>query len=339
MCSKAHKNQVKCSGKRDRAQFVKRGEYDENTLISDYNFLQDLKRDHISTLRSGKEHETKADSKRSDAINRKAPVGPGNAGSVVLNRAQKAIVSRAKNQRHVVIRYMSPGIQRHEQNKTLWASSKSRLVWTLELSVPEVDTKPNKWIETGFHDVCKLGDLWSRLLEYTCAESANLRDGEECDQQRAKKRQKSDVVRIQLPSDDDTEHPFRSSIYKDTLDAVKKKFENTPISQTTWLIRLQDMPANKPTFCVLDPLQPLHTQLRYQTVIEFPTIYVFREVPTVWDGYKITIQRHMAKDTSEAQKDETENSIDTGGDNPEPSPVNIPASEIINKAEVTDGIE
>ncbi|KAJ1900250.1 hypothetical protein LPJ81_003983, partial [Coemansia sp. IMI 209127] len=264
---------------------------------------------------------------------------PENAGSVVLNRAQKAIVSRAKNQRHVVIRYMSPGIQRHELNKTLWASSKSRLVWTLELSVPEVEAKPNRWIETGFHDVCRLGDLWSRLLEYACAESANLREGEECGEQRAKKRQKSDVVRIQLPSDDNTEHPFRSSICKDTLDAVKQKFENIPIAQTTWLLRLQDMPANKPTFCVLDPLQPLHTQLRYQTVIEFPTIYVFSEVPTVWDGHKITIQRHMAEGTSEDKKDEAESSIAAGRDNPEPSPVNAPAPENINKAEAAGGIE
>ncbi|KAJ2561332.1 hypothetical protein IW140_006585, partial [Coemansia sp. RSA 1813] len=210
--------------------------------------------------------------------------------------------SRAKNQRHVAIRYMSPGIQRHDQNKTIWASSKSRLVWTLELSVPEVEAKPNKWIESGFHDVCKLGDLWSRLLDYSRNELAGLRKDEETGEERAKKRHRSDVVRIQLPSDDGEEHPFRSSISNDMLTAVRQKFESTPIMQTTWLIRIQDMPANKPTFCVLDPLQPLYTQLRYQTVIEFPTIYVFRKVPTIWDGHEITIKQHLAESSGVDQK-------------------------------------
>ncbi|KAJ2761549.1 hypothetical protein H4S06_001144 [Coemansia sp. BCRC 34490] len=126
---------------------------------------------------------------------------------------------------------------------------------------------------------------------------------------------KTDIVRIQLPSDDGAEHPFRSSICKILLDSIKQRFGDVPITQTTWLIRVQDMPANKPTFSVLDPQQALYTQLRYQTVIEFPTIYVFNKVPTIWDGYEITIQKNVVENSSTDQKTRSHDEHGNGVDN------------------------
>ncbi|PIA18655.1 hypothetical protein COEREDRAFT_38524, partial [Coemansia reversa NRRL 1564] len=43
-CSKDHKIKTGCSGQRDRVGFVKRADYDANTMMSDYSLLQDFTR-------------------------------------------------------------------------------------------------------------------------------------------------------------------------------------------------------------------------------------------------------------------------------------------------------
>ncbi|KAI9504537.1 hypothetical protein BX070DRAFT_222347 [Coemansia spiralis] len=305
-CSKRHKSNTGCSGKRDRTEFVKKAKYNENTLISDYSFLQDLQRDHINTLRENEELGIKVGVTKTNTTGRDTASDSKSGVGTAPSRVQKNIISRAKNNRQVLIRYMSPGIMRHQQNKTIWASSKSRLVWTIEIAVPEIDVEPRKWVETGFHDVCKLGDLWSRLIGYD-ADTTKLAnpDGSE---QNTRKRAKNDSIRIQLPSDDGSEHPFRSAIHKNMLDAIKDKYGCVALTQLAWLIRVQDKPANKPTFCTFDPLQPLYTQLRYQTVIEFPTIYVFSGIPSTWDGYEVKIQSQVTK--SDDSSDQTIHALD-----------------------------
>ncbi|KAJ2103724.1 Box C/D snoRNA accumulation [Coemansia sp. RSA 922] len=245
--------------------------------MSDYGFLQDLARDCTNLSHDAEERGVKG----------RQPPG------VVLNRAQKNIVARAKSERQVYIRYMSPGIQRHKVNKTLWASSRSRLVWTVEIVVPEVGTGLNKWIETGFHDVCRVGDLWTRLLQST--RGTRRADADGIDEAQPRKRARNDPVRIQLTSDDGVEHPFSSAIPLELLQTLKSDFGQTPLEDLVWLIRVQDTPANKPTFCKVNPSEPLYTQLRYQTVLEFPTIYVYKQAPTEIGGHVVTIEEpHVA---------------------------------------------
>ncbi|KAJ2374143.1 hypothetical protein IW150_003265, partial [Coemansia sp. RSA 2607] len=100
---------------------------------------------------------------------------------------------------------MSPGIKRSKLNKTIWSSKLSRLVWTIEFVVPELEPESSRWVENGFHDVCRLGDLWTRLLEFSPSRPPNTEDNDEKQQ---KKRPRTNItVRIQLPSDDGTEHP------------------------------------------------------------------------------------------------------------------------------------
>ncbi|KAJ2801963.1 Box C/D snoRNA accumulation [Coemansia guatemalensis] len=301
-CSKAHKAKTGCSGQRDRIGFVKRGDYDANTMMSDYGLLQDFTRDHSLLLREAekqgidiKECKGKACQARSGNSNKAN--GPSGTS---LNRAQRNVIARAKEERQVVIRYMSPGIKRHEQNKTIWMSSKSRLMWTIEVAVPEIEDVQSKWIESGFHDVCRLCDLWTRLLDCqsNSGESCAKEDGN-TDSQR--KRAKVDALRIMIPSDDGNEYPFRSSIRPELLRALSREFGITPPAELVWLIRVQDMPANKPTFCRIDPLQPLFTQLRYQTILEFPTIYVYRQAPSTWGKHAITIQDAATVDNVEQQ--------------------------------------
>ncbi|KAJ2029089.1 hypothetical protein H4S03_007566 [Coemansia sp. S3946] len=206
--------------------------------------------------------------------------------------------SRAKSERQVYIRYMSPGIQRHKVNKTLWASSRSRLVWTVEIVVPEIGAGLNKWIETGFHDVCRVGDLWTRLLQST--RGTRRADADGIDEAQPRKRARNDPVRIQLTSDDGVEHPFSSAIPLELLQTLKSDFGQTPLEDLVWLIRVQDTPANKPTFCKVNPSEPLYTQLRYQTVLEFPTIYVYKQAPTEIGGHVVTIEEpHVASTKTE----------------------------------------
>ncbi|KAJ2343317.1 Box C/D snoRNA accumulation [Coemansia sp. RSA 2673] len=298
-CSKQHKISSGCSGERDKAKFVKRAEYDANTLMSDYGFLQDLARDCTNLSHDAEERGVKG----------RQPPG------VVLNRAQKNIVARAKSERQVYIRYMSPGIQRHKVNKTLWASSRSRLVWTVEIVVPEIGAGLNKWIETGFHDVCRVGDLWTRLLQST--RGTRRADADGIDEAQPRKRARNDPVRIQLTSDDGVEHPFSSAIPLELLQTLKSDFGQTPLEDLVWLIRVQDTPANKPTFCKVNPSEPLYTQLRYQTVLEFPTIYVYKQAPTEIGGHVVTIEEpHVAS---------TETEVDTKSD--------LPITEVVSGGE------
>ncbi|KAJ2820534.1 hypothetical protein FBU31_005192 [Coemansia sp. 'formosensis'] len=198
-------------------------------------------------------------------------------------------MAKAKSERQVYIRYMSPGIQRHKVNRTLWASSRSRLVWTVEIVVPEIGAGQNKWTESGFHDVCRVGDLWTRLLQ--SGRSARRADTDGAgDDVPPRKRTRNDPVRIQLTSDDGVEHPFSSSIPLELLQNLKSEFGQIPLEELVWLIRVQDTPANKPTFCSINPSEPLYTQLRYQTVLEFPTIYVYKKAPTEIGGHVVTIE-------------------------------------------------
>ncbi|KAJ1648293.1 Box C/D snoRNA accumulation [Coemansia asiatica] len=289
-CSKTHKAETKCSGTRDRTKFVKRSEYDDNILISDYSFLQDMTRDHANLLHDADSRGLSMSGKTNNRPG-STPSAQSNANSgpmFVMSRSQKNVSSRAKTQRQVQIRYMSPGIQRSKLNKTIWASTWSRLVWTLEIMAPELEPQPTKWIESGFHDVCKLADLWNRLLASfpTSAASADKNTDE-----KRKRARTEDIVKIQLPSDDGLEHQFRSAIRPEMLDHVRDRFGSKSASELVWLIRVQDMPANKPTFCRIDPDQPLYTQLRYQTVIEFPTIYVYSQMPSTWNGNDIVIRK------------------------------------------------
>ncbi|KAJ2001625.1 Box C/D snoRNA accumulation [Coemansia sp. RSA 2322] len=287
-CSKQHKAGTGCSGERDKTKFVRRAEYDANNLISDYGFLQDLARDYSNLAHDAEEQGVKADTtgrQHSSAGN----VNGGDSLGIVLTRAQKNIAAKAKSERQVHIRFMSPGIQRHKLNRTIWAASKARLVWTLEIEVPGVDTCPNRWIETGFHDVCSVGDLWSRLLQSGSGSRRAGADGTSSEV--TKKRARSDVVRIQLPSNDGAEHPFSSGIQSELLQSLKTAFSDIHPADLIWLIRVQDLPANKPTFRQINPAEPLHTQLRFQTVLEFPTIYVYRQAPTEIGGHAVTIEQ------------------------------------------------
>ncbi|KAJ2742388.1 Box C/D snoRNA accumulation [Coemansia sp. BCRC 34301] len=286
-CSRQHKASSGCSGERDKAKFVRRAEYDANTLMSDYGFLQDLARDCTNLAHDASECGVKTDKGKHPLASNGSPPG------IVLSKAQRNIVAKAKSERHVHIRYMSPGIQRHKVNRTIWATSKSRLVWTVEIAVPEIAPGPNKWIESGFHDVCKLGDLWTRLL--LSDRGPRLADADGSADEAPRKRARTDSVRIQLTSDDGVEHPFSSAIPLDLLQRLKAEHGHVPLEELVWLIRVQDMPANKPTFCKISPSEPLYKQLRYQTVLEFPTIYVYKKAPAEIGGYAVTIDEPTAK--------------------------------------------
>ncbi|KAI8319140.1 hypothetical protein GQ54DRAFT_299579 [Martensiomyces pterosporus] len=292
-CSKKHKELTGCTGQRDRTKFIKRAEYDANTLMSDYGFLQDLARDHTNLICDAKEQGIAGNTNKRGYQPRQNKTSGGSSDGgppgAALNRAQKNIVARAKAQREVQIRYMSPGMQRHQQNKTLWSSSKSRLVWTIEIIVPEITESPNRWVETGFHDVCQLGDLWSRLLE-SSSNAANTADDGKESEPHPRKRARYDGARIQLPSDDGTEYPFKSSIQPELLHALKERFGDMPLQSLSWLLRIQDVPSNTPTLRRIDPCKPLFTQLQLQTVLEFPTFYVYRDLPSKLGGYDVTIQ-------------------------------------------------
>ncbi|KAJ1726445.1 Box C/D snoRNA accumulation [Coemansia biformis] len=287
-CSRGHKEKADCSGQRDRTGFVRQADYDANTMMSDYGLLQELARDHALLRRDAEQHGIAATGQRARAAQAPSRDSMDEPPAVQLNRAQRTTVACAKEKRQVTIRYMSPGIKRHQLNRTIWQSSSSRLVWTIEVVVPESEANPNRWIESGFHDVCRLGDLWSRLLQAQPGAPEPPVDRSSAEAPR--KRIKTDAIRVRLPSDDGNEYQFRSSIRPELLSEIVQMFGGTPPEELVWLIRVQDKPANRPTFCRVDPLRPLFTQLFYQTVIEFPTIYVFKQAPSTWDNYETTIE-------------------------------------------------
>lgn len=107
-CVKKHKIEKSCNGQRDKAAFVAIQEFNENHLLSDYRFLEEISRLNQSAQRG-----------RQDEV----------MPTVIGKRRQVQIIAR--RQKMIEFEMLPPGFDRMKKNGT--SMNKRTIMWTVEL--------------------------------------------------------------------------------------------------------------------------------------------------------------------------------------------------------------
>ncbi|KAJ1675733.1 Box C/D snoRNA accumulation [Spiromyces aspiralis] len=273
-CSKQHKQKTGCTGIRDKTKFVPRKEYDENTMMSDYTFLQDMSREQTNTKRD----RTKAERRIK--------------GGIVKYRHMTRM---AKARRKVGIITMSPGLKRHDSNRTNWNAKRGclfftlDLIWVLDREGRDGGPQVIKLVDHGFPDEFGLHSL---LDVYTATSSG---PGDDTGKPAPK-------VRIVSPTGQ--EFNFGSHASRHEVETLRELLlphmesdSEGAAKRLVWLLKVPIMSGKMPTYRRVDPGMPLHTQLANQSVLEYPTIYVYSRMPEVsLDGYPVTILPPITED-------------------------------------------
>ncbi|KAJ1910898.1 Box C/D snoRNA accumulation [Mycoemilia scoparia] len=285
-CANAHKEATGCTGKRDKTVFVPRKEYNANNMYSDFGFLQELSQEQNNANRDRKKTEKEA---KSGMIN------------------HRHMVRMAKSKRDITVITMSPNLKRHKVNRSNWNQKKRELYWSLELVWMLENFSPIKTIEHAFLDTCCLGDLfrvYKDQAQATATETAT--DAVDKDEENEQKTTPMTTTTTTiLKGENDRQYRFKSSIDKSSMEAIVGQLKSLGLDQgniddagkLVWLHKVLLQSAKTPTYRIIDPLQPLYTQLRFQTVLEHPSIEIHSKIPKIsLDGNPITILPMITED-------------------------------------------
>ncbi|XP_043694741.1 box C/D snoRNA protein 1-like [Telopea speciosissima] len=110
-CVKAHKQRTGCTGKRPRTQFVPLSKFDDNLLISDYNFLEEAKRvaESAQRMRYGKFGD----------FHFKLPF-------------KLKMLRNAAGRRNTRLLLLPKGMSKREKNQSRYDQKKNSIFWTIE---------------------------------------------------------------------------------------------------------------------------------------------------------------------------------------------------------------
>lgn len=131
-CSRTHKEESGCSGKRQREAFVAKAEYTEGTFLSDYRLLEQM-----------------GEASEGAARTRATLPRPGASAQApnALPRHLRDLLQAARRS-GVELQLMSPGMQRRKANSTRFMRAAQKIFWHVELTfagtevvhhVPSVD--------------------------------------------------------------------------------------------------------------------------------------------------------------------------------------------------------
>ncbi|KAJ3373597.1 Box C/D snoRNA protein 1 [Allomyces arbusculus] len=119
-CVKQHKAAENCDGQRSKTHFVSMEQYDENTLYSDYTFLEDVARTADVSARA----------RVKDPVIHKV-AGPRAARAGKLTPKQRYLVTQA-GKRGVRLRFLPRGMSRASANQSYYDAKQDKLFWTIE---------------------------------------------------------------------------------------------------------------------------------------------------------------------------------------------------------------
>ncbi|KAI8917156.1 hypothetical protein DFJ77DRAFT_429546 [Powellomyces hirtus] len=116
-CSKAHKQETRCSGKRSKTHYIKLAHFTPNDMTSDYVFLEDAYRTADNATRDNNRliSETKSRTGRQQLLTRQCK-------TLGIN-----------------IKFMPSGMKRHEQSQSIYLQRQKHILWTIELDFQECD--------------------------------------------------------------------------------------------------------------------------------------------------------------------------------------------------------
>ncbi|KAK3825513.1 MAG: hypothetical protein J3Q66DRAFT_106161 [Benniella sp.] len=183
-CSKQHKQDTTCTGVRSRTHFIDRKRYNEQNMMSDYNFLEEVgrtvdnaarenlkldpglhqkrKRDNGSKEKNKNNQEeakhvsvTELSLKAAQDLERQAP---GNSETY----RDKQLLMHVRKRGAQLIR-MAAGLKKRKDNTTHWKDKSNKILWTVEWLFPEMET-PRRILEHKNEDSNTLTDLFTRIL-------------------------------------------------------------------------------------------------------------------------------------------------------------------------------
>lgn len=201
-CSKTHKLDTGCSGKRNPVTFIPRSKFNDASINNDYNFLTALERDLDNAARKSSE----------------------GMGGRQINQI-RAFVKRAKDVGEVTVRTAPRGMKRSRLNTSAWVPKKGQLSWTVE------------WIFEGAEKQVSQRILASTIL--------------------------ADAVEAAL-------NKVRGTI---------SSLSQIPSQELHYFIKDESGGTTEDSYTKLKPEQTIAESLRHRTVVEFPTIYVYTEIP------------------------------------------------------------
>ncbi|XP_042515508.1 box C/D snoRNA protein 1-like [Macadamia integrifolia] len=159
-CVKAHKQRTGCTGKRLRTQFVPLSQFDDNLLISDYNFLEEAKKAAESAQRMRR----------------------GKFGSFHFKLPFKLRMLRnAAGRRKTRLLLLPEGMSKREKNQSRYDQKKDSIFWTIEWRFRSADVI---LIDHGVDENTNLCSIiekhlqpgpWNHQLMPFCREFENLR--------------------------------------------------------------------------------------------------------------------------------------------------------------------
>eukprot|EP00892_Ulva_mutabilis_P006414 jgi/Ulvmu1/4144/UM019_0123.1 len=112
-----HKQELQCSGKRSRHEYVPVSEYNETTMISDYRMLEE-----------GADLQSSLQKACSRVVTGQTGTGTHRSGAAELVKAAARY--------RIDLKFMSAGMQRHTTNTTVFSKQDRCICWRLELRFP-----------------------------------------------------------------------------------------------------------------------------------------------------------------------------------------------------------
>lgn len=123
-CNRQHKSETKCSGQRNKTEFVERREYNESTFFSDFSLLQDVSRE-LDEQEYFQSKLTKTNGKNS--------IFHTDNQHVPLNYRQKQLLNQCRK-RGYNLKFMH-GLDRQRRNGSYFNQKLNEIFWTIELRV------------------------------------------------------------------------------------------------------------------------------------------------------------------------------------------------------------
>ena len=120
VCCRAHKASTGCTGERDKTKFVAKEEFDEQTLLSDYKYLEEQTRLIDSFQRTVEHFDSPL---ATTATMKQAPQG-------AFENLRKFV----KSQFNICLKIMPTQSTRHMNNKTRFNRTTNAISWSMEFA-------------------------------------------------------------------------------------------------------------------------------------------------------------------------------------------------------------
>ena len=128
-CCQAHKKRTGCTGKRNRSEYLPLCRMNDNTLQSDYFFIEEVLEimPRASKISKLAEENSISTGTSTSAIN-------NNRSTASLNKKARRLVNQAKN-RGITLQVMPSFLERHKNNTSWYCGPKDNITWKVEIII------------------------------------------------------------------------------------------------------------------------------------------------------------------------------------------------------------